>query len=61
MSAPSRRLGEQAMDAISNAAHDRIEILDEVRRGLRSVRNASLALNWTDEEVQMAVWGEVRQ
>ena len=49
------------MDALSNAAHDRIEILDEVRRGMRSVRNASLALNWTDEDVQMAVWGEVRQ
>ena len=43
-------------------AYERVRrVLAEVEAGMRSVRSASRALMWTDEEVQMAVWGEIRQ
>ena len=36
-------------------------IIQQVRDGYRSVRNAAIHLGWTIEDVQMAAWGEIRQ
>jgi len=42
-------------------AADKKAILDEVARGFRSVRNAAKILDLTPDEVQILVWGELRQ
>ena len=34
-------------------------LLDQVKEGYRSVRNAASELGWTVDEVCMEVWGEL--
>lgn len=36
-------------------------MLEEVRNGYRSVRNAARMIGWTTDEVQMQAFGEIRQ
>lgn len=50
---------ESAVAAVENA--ERARVLAEVNAGNRSVRNATALLGCCDEDVQMAIWGEVRQ
>jgi len=46
----------------TNLPDDRVQaILVDVDYGLLSVRRAALDLGWTPDEVQIVVWGEVRQ
>lgn len=36
-------------------------LLDEVFEGMRSVRRAAVDLGWTTDDVQLVIWGEIRQ
>jgi hypothetical protein len=60
---PFQRIPENASDSGFGPAPrpDTNHILNLVETGYASVRWASRELGWTDEDVQLAVWGEVRQ
>ncbi len=42
-------------------AHEVNKVLYKAVWGFGSVRWAALALGWTTDDVQLAIWGEIRQ